>query len=46
MRRPRRRSLELAGVNADVVVLGMGPGGEYVATELAKAGLDVVGVEK
>jgi len=33
-------------VNADVVVLGMGPGGEDVATTLAKAGLDVVGVEK
>lgn len=33
-------------MNADVVVLGMGPGGEHVATELAKAGLDVVGVEK
>jgi pyruvate/2-oxoglutarate dehydrogenase complex dihydrolipoamide dehydrogenase (E3) component len=31
---------------ADVVVLGMGPGGEDVATTLAKAGLDVVGVEK
>jgi pyruvate/2-oxoglutarate dehydrogenase complex dihydrolipoamide dehydrogenase (E3) component len=33
-------------VNAEVVVLGMGPGGEDVATELAKAGLDVIGVEK
>ena len=31
---------------ADVVVLGMGPGGEHLATDLAKAGLDVVGVEK
>jgi len=31
---------------ADVVVLGMGPGGEGVATTLAKAGLDVIGVEK
>jgi pyruvate/2-oxoglutarate dehydrogenase complex dihydrolipoamide dehydrogenase (E3) component len=31
---------------ADVVVLGMGPGGEDVATTLVKAGLDVVGVEK
>jgi pyruvate/2-oxoglutarate dehydrogenase complex dihydrolipoamide dehydrogenase (E3) component len=30
---------------ADVVVLGMGPGGEAVATRLAHAGLDVVGVE-
>jgi pyruvate/2-oxoglutarate dehydrogenase complex dihydrolipoamide dehydrogenase (E3) component len=33
-------------VKAEVVVLGMGPGGEDVATELAKAGMDVVGVEK
>jgi pyruvate/2-oxoglutarate dehydrogenase complex dihydrolipoamide dehydrogenase (E3) component len=31
---------------ADVVVLGMGPGGEDVATTLAREGLDVVGVEK
>ncbi|TPQ19453.1 dihydrolipoyl dehydrogenase family protein [Streptomyces sporangiiformans] len=30
---------------ADVVVVGMGPGGEYVAGTLAGAGLDVVGVE-
>ena len=30
---------------ADVVVLGMGPGGEDVAGRLAQAGLDVVGVE-
>ncbi|MCK1812785.1 NAD(P)/FAD-dependent oxidoreductase [Streptomyces sp. XM4011] len=29
----------------DVIVLGMGPGGEYVAGRLAAAGLDVVGVE-
>ncbi|GAA1674935.1 NAD(P)/FAD-dependent oxidoreductase [Glycomyces endophyticus] len=30
----------------DVVVVGMGPGGESAAAELAKAGLDVVGVER
>ncbi|MEJ7690470.1 MAG: NAD(P)/FAD-dependent oxidoreductase [Nocardioidaceae bacterium] len=30
----------------DVVVIGLGPGGESVATELAKAGLEVVGVDK
>lgn len=32
--------------DVDVVVVGLGPGGEYVATELAKAGLSVVGVDK
>lgn len=31
--------------NVDVVVVGMGPGGEAVAGELAAAGLAVVGVE-
>ena len=31
--------------HADVVVLGMGPGGEEVAGRLAQAGLDVVGIE-
>ncbi len=30
---------------ADVIVLGMGPGGEDVAERLAQAGLDVVGVD-
>lgn len=29
----------------DVVVVGMGPGGEAAATELAKAGLSVIGIE-
>ena len=33
-------------MEADVVVLGMGPGGEDVAGQLAQAGLDVVGVER
>ncbi|MFC7259353.1 dihydrolipoyl dehydrogenase family protein [Streptomyces lutosisoli] len=32
-------------VQADVVVVGLGPGGEYVAGTLAEAGLDVVGIE-
>lgn len=30
----------------DVVVLGLGPGGEYVATELAKAGLAVAAIDR
>ncbi len=29
----------------DIVVIGMGPGGEHVADELARAGLSVAGVE-
>src|SRR2546429_9860100 len=31
--------------HTDVVVLGLGPGGEYVAGTLAEAGLHVAGVE-
>jgi pyruvate/2-oxoglutarate dehydrogenase complex dihydrolipoamide dehydrogenase (E3) component len=30
----------------DVVVVGLGPGGESAATQLAKAGLQVVGIER
>jgi pyruvate/2-oxoglutarate dehydrogenase complex dihydrolipoamide dehydrogenase (E3) component len=32
--------------SADVVVIGMGPGGEDVAGRLAEAGLDVVGIDR
>ncbi len=32
-------------MEADAVVVGLGPGGEQVAEELADAGLDVVGIE-
>lgn len=30
----------------DIAVIGLGPGGEHVAAQLAKAGLSVLGVEK
>jgi pyruvate/2-oxoglutarate dehydrogenase complex dihydrolipoamide dehydrogenase (E3) component len=30
----------------DVVVLGLGPGGEHAAIKLGRAGLDVIGVEE
>ncbi|MFP3899724.1 MAG: dihydrolipoyl dehydrogenase family protein [Acidimicrobiia bacterium] len=33
-------------IRADVVVIGMGPGGEDVAGRLAEAGLDVVGIDR
>jgi pyruvate/2-oxoglutarate dehydrogenase complex dihydrolipoamide dehydrogenase (E3) component len=36
----------MARETADVVVIGMGPGGEDVAGRLAEAGLDVIGIEK
>src|SRR4051794_41893072 len=32
--------------DVDVVVVGLGPGGEAVATQLAQAGLDVVAVDR
>ena len=36
----------MATNTCDVVVIGLGPGGEATATELAKAGLSVVGVDE
>ena len=36
----------MANHEVDVVVIGMGPGGEEVAGRLAEAGLTVVGVER
>lgn len=33
-------------IEADVVILGIGPGGEYVANKLGRAGLDVVAVDE
>ncbi len=36
----------MATNSCDVVVIGLGPGGEATATELARAGLSVVGVDE
>jgi pyruvate/2-oxoglutarate dehydrogenase complex dihydrolipoamide dehydrogenase (E3) component len=36
----------MATNQCDVVVIGLGPGGEAAAADLAKAGLDVVGVDE
>ena len=36
----------MADVTADVVVLGLGAGGEHAARKLAEAGLEVIGIER
>src|SRR5436190_4437809 len=36
----------MATNQCDVVVIGLGPGGEAAAAELARAGLDVVGIDE
>lgn len=36
----------MSATDVDVVVIGLGPGGEYAAQKLAEAGLRVVGVEQ
>ena len=36
----------MATTTCDVVVIGLGPGGEATATELAQAGLEVVGIDE
>jgi pyruvate/2-oxoglutarate dehydrogenase complex dihydrolipoamide dehydrogenase (E3) component len=36
----------MVATEVDVVVIGLGPGGEYAAQKLAEAGLRVVGVDK
>ena len=33
-------------IAVDLVVIGLGPGGEHLATEAAKAGLSVVGIDE
>src|SRR5262249_37644333 len=42
---PRRQTMRMVE-QVDVVVVGLGPGGEDVAGRLAEAGLSVVGVER
>ena len=43
---PRGRSDHGTVRTVDVVVVGTGPGGEYLTSELARAGLSVVAIEK
>ena len=43
--RGRQITADDAPAEVDVVVIGMGPGGEHVAGRIAEAGLDVVGID-
>ena len=43
---PLGQTAQMASVDVDVVVVGLGPGGEDLAGRLATAGLTVVGVER
>jgi pyruvate/2-oxoglutarate dehydrogenase complex dihydrolipoamide dehydrogenase (E3) component len=44
-RQPDQAEVSVAEHEFDIVVIGMGPGGEHVAGQLAKVGLAVAGVE-
>src|ERR1700759_4802756 len=39
-------SVQTGGAGFDVIVVGLGPGGEHVALELGEAGLRVLGIDE